>query len=253
MDQANEAQAAQPGNWKNEYERVRSRSPLDQREREAFLTRRAKLLFGSYRRDDASDPDNYVGAVVLVLSEYPNGIVEFATDPRTGLQAQEKFRAFMPNSGEVKAFCDEEISRAQRMAQPATTFSRCGYAPLPRYPGSRANVFVHAGAPQYPALLERSQSPGEDECEWRPSDDHRDGIWVSPAWIDSYGIAKWRRPPASVALAQGPDIVTREYIAAGLEPPPLGADRVSLTMLLRRGYTIADVDGKRELLSPATR
>ena len=161
-----EAQAAPRGNLRKDYEAARSRSPLAQQEREAFLADRAKLLFGSYRRDEASDPDSYVAAVTLVLSEYPNAIVEFATDPRTGLQAQEKFRAFMPNAGEIKAFCEDEMRRAHLMAQPAPKFRKHEYVPPPSFPGCRTNVLVFADAPQFAAIKAFVESGNADERDY---------------------------------------------------------------------------------------
>lgn len=39
-----------------------------------------------------------------------------ATHPRTGIQATENFKAWPPNSGEVKAFCDAMAKEAARYA-----------------------------------------------------------------------------------------------------------------------------------------
>ena len=154
MERLTEAQAPQQADLPMSSEPEPSVSPQD-RERllhEAYCADRAKLLSGSYRRDDANNPEIYVTAITLILSEFPRATVEFATDPRTGIQSTEQFRAFPPNSGEVKAFCEEDIKRAHRMAQPVSTFRKREYSPPPSFPGARANLHVLAEAPQYGAV-----------------------------------------------------------------------------------------------------
>jgi hypothetical protein len=79
-----------------------------------YAAERARLLFGSYRKGDANDPDTYVAAVAAVLAGYPEDVVAFVTDPRTGVQR--KFPKWMPNSGEVAEFC-EEHDRARKYAE----------------------------------------------------------------------------------------------------------------------------------------
>jgi hypothetical protein len=150
-----------------------------------YATERARLLLGSYRRGDASDPDTYVAACAAVLACYSAEIIKRVTDPRTGISTTEKFRAFPPNSGELKAYCDEQQARAARIA----AYRSLAPAHLARLsaprsgPGSRATVFVPTSAPQYKNLLERSQKAGADPLEWRMDID-RAGIWVSRSWID---------------------------------------------------------------------
>ena len=82
----------------------------------AYAAERARLLFGSYRRGDANDPETYVAAIAAVLSDYSPETIRFATDPRGGISTKEKFRAFMPNPGELKAFCEEVEGLKRRMA-----------------------------------------------------------------------------------------------------------------------------------------
>jgi len=48
---------------------------------------------------------------------YEPDIIREATDPRTGIQSKPKFAAFMPNSGEVKEFCDALINEKARFAK----------------------------------------------------------------------------------------------------------------------------------------
>jgi hypothetical protein len=141
---------------------------------------------GSYRRGDANDPDTYVAACAAVLACYSPEIIKRVTDPRTGISTTEKFRAFPPNSGELKAYCDEQQARDARIAayrcMPPANFARL--ASTPPGAGSRATVFVPASAPQHKILVEHSQKPGADPLDWRMDID-RVGIWVSPSWINA--------------------------------------------------------------------
>ena len=80
----------------------------------AYAVERAKVLFGSYRRGDANDPDAYVAAIAAVLSSYDADLIRVVTDPRSGIATTEKFMAFMPNAGELKVYCDAIRDRRAR-------------------------------------------------------------------------------------------------------------------------------------------
>lgn len=72
-------------------------------------------MFGCYRRGDANDPERYAAAVAAVLSAYPEDIIKFATDPRTGIAT--RYPKFMPNAGEVRQFCEELYGPRKRMEE----------------------------------------------------------------------------------------------------------------------------------------
>ena len=162
MTDQTEVPAARGGNWSADYERVRSQSPLDQ----AFFAERATLLLGSYRRDDANNPDTYIAAITLVLSDYPRACVEYVTDPRCGISSRPQFNKFPPNSGEVKEACDAEMARAARMSQPPSNFRKREYIPPPSYPGCRANVCVLVDSPMYDRVKAWSESVEADSRDW---------------------------------------------------------------------------------------
>lgn len=73
---------------------------------QAYCLQRAKLLFDCYRKDEVHEPDTYCGAVALVLSEYSKHVVEFSTDPRTGIASKIKY---VPNIAEIKEFLDDVV------------------------------------------------------------------------------------------------------------------------------------------------
>lgn len=71
-------------------------------------------MFGCYRKAEASDPDIYAAATAAVLNEYPQEIIDFITDPRTGLPSRLKW---LPSVFEVREACDTHMAIAQNMAK----------------------------------------------------------------------------------------------------------------------------------------
>jgi hypothetical protein len=137
------------------------------------------VLFGSYRRGDANDPDAYVAAIAAVLSGYETDLIREVTDPRTGICTTEKYMSFMPNAGELKVYCEGVAARRERLqrlgALPPLDFSRARLPPPQPAPGDLAKVFVPAINTRYPLLVEWSKTadPRKFKFEKRP------GIWVS--------------------------------------------------------------------------
>jgi hypothetical protein len=148
---------------------------------EQFVMERAKLLFGGYRRGDANDPDTYVLSVAAVLAMYQAEVVREVTDPRTGISTHEKFRAYPPNSGELKAHCDGVAARRDRLAKyaalPKSTLQRLPEPSGPKPPGSRANLLVRRGTARYEAMVERARDA--DPADWRTD---AEGIRVPFDW-----------------------------------------------------------------------
>lgn len=133
-------------------------------------------MFGCYRKGDANDADTYVAAVSAVLAGYSLDVIRLVTDPRSGLPRR---HSFMPTVKEVADECEVEQQRADSVKR----FS--GLKRVPRLPGPpqhRANVFVPATAPQYPAMVEKAKTA--DKAEWR-LDDCRPGMWVIGDWLSA--------------------------------------------------------------------
>ena len=148
----------------------------------AYAAERARVLFGSYRRGDANDPDAYVAAITAVLSIYSTDLIREVTDPRTGICTAEKYMSFMPNAGELKVYCDGVLNRRagiERLgAMPKPDFSRARLAPPPSGPGARATTFIASNHPRYVEAVEWTRAV--DDKFWRAgeSDDGRRGVWV---------------------------------------------------------------------------
>jgi hypothetical protein len=107
----------QPGDWQ------KMASALDRGQNsQPYAASRAGLMFACYRKAEATDPEMYAAAVTAVLSDYPQEVIDYITDPRTGLPVKSKW---LPTVFEVKQACDEhqeylrkiELVRAKRAAQ----------------------------------------------------------------------------------------------------------------------------------------
>lgn len=194
-------------------QRTTSSTGYSNRDQAIYATERARVLFGCYRRGDANDPDAYVAAIAAVLSTYEPDLIRRVTDPRTGISTTEKFRTFMPNSGELKAYCEEQAVVADRVrryaALPAPNWK--ALPKPPPAPGDRANLFVHKGHPGYDEMVARAQHPDANPREWKWDEHGREGIWVNMNW---YG----RGRTVSAGLRQFTDEDLREIYATRAKP-----------------------------------
>lgn len=150
------------------------------------------VLFAGYRRADANDPEGYVAAISAVLALYDPDIIREVTDPRTGISTSEKFRAFMPNSGELKAYCDDTAAHRERMLRlkdiPSPDFRQARLAPPETPRGALASVFVPEHHPRYASLVEWTKTAEEKYWKFGVSSDNRSGLWVSnDKWSGSDG------------------------------------------------------------------
>jgi hypothetical protein len=148
-----------------------------------IAAKRAAILFGCYRRGDANDPETYSAAVTAVLTRYPQHVVEYVTDPRTGIPSDAQW---LPSVAEVKQACIKRLAYLDRLADFEKRFGNRSSAPtLPAFdktrPGRRASVFVHADAPQYPRLIEAIKTA--DSADWKLDEGGRIGVWVAPSLL----------------------------------------------------------------------
>lgn len=60
-------------------------------------------MFGCYRKGDANDPEIYTAAIAATLAEFDQDVVDFVTDPRTGLPSKLKW---LPTVAEVREACE---------------------------------------------------------------------------------------------------------------------------------------------------
>lgn len=79
----------------------------------SYAAKRAKLLFGCYRKGDANDPETYVAAITAVLSRYDETVIRQVTHPAKGLPIRTNF---LPTVKEVFEAC-EDIDAPRREEQ----------------------------------------------------------------------------------------------------------------------------------------
>ena len=151
--------------------------------RSAWILLQCRQILSAYRRDDFADPEGFILQLLTVLERYPDDIIVDVTNPTSGIQRQCKFP---PSIAEIVEACDSHIARAERLRrlgppiQPQRHERTIGQ--------NRANLYVPPEAPQYAAMVERSQRPDTDPLDWR-LDETRPGIWVGFNWLDD-GKAK---------------------------------------------------------------
>lgn len=110
----------------------------------AYCLKRTQMLFSCYRKDEAHDPETYCAAVAATLSEFDRQVVDYVTDPRTGLPSESKW---LPNIAEVRAACVHEAGRRTRLAQPSVKDRLAAYKPPPpRSPEEEAKAAASASA-----------------------------------------------------------------------------------------------------------
>lgn len=140
---------------------------------------RAKVLFGCYRRGDANDPDQYVASIAAVLTLYEPDLVRRATDPRSGISTDERFCNYMPNSGQLKVYCDTIRDRRARFAHLGSLPPLQPSAPrlIDRSAGRQANVFVPAESMHYQRGAKIAKLA--DTADWKLDPDGRPGVWIA--------------------------------------------------------------------------
>jgi len=171
----------------------------------------AKLILGSYRVDQANDPEIYITAIAHLLSRYPPDIGARLTDPKDGVAGKYKF---LPSVSEVREEAErlvtaerdhahrqtelrkqmelrdqvealekaEPLEYRQKVAQRILREIKEAYATGAAEP---YNVFVPTFAPQYRDMLARGGRHGVSL-----EDKTRAGVWVPLAWLQTGAKAK---------------------------------------------------------------
>jgi hypothetical protein len=75
---------------------------------------RVALLMASYRKADYHDPEGFVATLGAILAQYAPEIVEYVTDPTTGIQRRCKWP---PSPAEIVEACAAEIEHRTKVAK----------------------------------------------------------------------------------------------------------------------------------------
>jgi len=182
------------------------------------------MVYGSYRKDDFADPENFLAQLGMVLERYADAVIERVSDPRNPDSLQRRCK-FPPSIAEAGDLVDAESVRQERSRHYATLppFEKR----TPRVVPEPANVLVPPSAPRYFDLLEMARA----EPTLSRLDDS--GLWVPLAWVDRSPDRGFRRFTK--------DDLQRIYSPHGKDDGALrrddGSDRVS-----PRGARLADVE-----------
>src|SRR4051812_1523941 len=80
--------------------------------RKSLILRCQGMLYSAYRTDQYADPDGFMASLGLVFSQYPNDVIEYVTDPRTGVQ---RGKVFPPSIAEIVSACDTRLADNARL------------------------------------------------------------------------------------------------------------------------------------------
>jgi hypothetical protein len=122
---------------------------------------------------------NSLGAV---LEQFPDEVVMYITDPRTGIQRRSKWP---PTISEVIEAGEDHALHLERLRKQRTTVAKRLPEPLfrDRPAGCLAQVFVPEGHPRYAKLCEWAKDASPMWWKYGNASDGRQGIWVShEAW-----------------------------------------------------------------------
>ena len=98
--------------WRQQQKRASLQSDPDQ----AYCQRAAQAICSCYRRDEAQNPEGYAAALGAVLGDYSRAVVDYASDPRTGVSTE--YPMGLPNVGQIRDFCDVLVRRLDVMLKP---------------------------------------------------------------------------------------------------------------------------------------
>lgn len=107
-----------------------------------------KRLFSAYRLDQYPDPDGFMANCALLMSEYPDVVLSYVTDPRTGVQRRQ---VFPPSPAEIAKACDERMDKLIQDARNAEFQARRNLAKI----AERPREYAKPGQMTYGDFLER--------------------------------------------------------------------------------------------------
>lgn len=113
-----------------------------------------------------------------VLEQFPDEVVTYITDPRTGIQRRSKWP---PTISEVVEACEQHQEHLAKQRKPRPVFQERLPEPLlrDRPQGYRATIFVPEGHPRYERLVEWTKDAKPMWWKYGSASDGRKGLWVA--------------------------------------------------------------------------
>jgi hypothetical protein len=69
------------------------------------------MMYDCYRKDEAHNPEVFSAAVAVILTDFTKEVIDYVTDPRTGLPGSSKWP---PQPSEVKEACESRAYELHR-------------------------------------------------------------------------------------------------------------------------------------------
>jgi hypothetical protein len=137
-----------------------------------------KALFSAYRADQYADAAGFVVSLGAVMEEFPDEVIDYVFNPKTGIQRRLKWP---PALSEIVEACEEHRAFLAKQRAPRPVFQERKPEPLLRQrpQGYMAQVFVPDGHPRYAALCERAKNSDPIWWKYGNSSEGVVGIWVS--------------------------------------------------------------------------
>lgn len=133
-------------------------------------------LFSAYRIDQYADPDGFKNSLGAVLEGFPDEVICYVCDPRTGLQRRMKWP---PTISEVVDACEEHAAHLERIRKPRAPAQKLIDENFERPQGCFANLFVPEGHPRYQQMVKwTGTAPHPKWWRYGESSDGRKGIWI---------------------------------------------------------------------------
>jgi hypothetical protein len=144
----------------------------------ALIIRCQLAVFSAYRIDQFADPDGFKTQLGAILEQYPDEVITYVCDPRTGIQRRSKWP---PTISEMVEACDDHREFLAKLRKPRPVFQERLPAPLlkQRPQGYMAQVFVPEGHDRYDAMVKRAEASDPIWWKYGKASDGRNGIWVS--------------------------------------------------------------------------
>jgi hypothetical protein len=143
-------------------------------------------VFSAYRIDQYAEPESFKTSLGAVLEQYPDEVITYVCDPRTGIQRRSKWP---PTISELVEACDEHREFLAKMRKARPVFQERLPEPLLRQrpQGYLAQVFVPEGHPRYARLVKWTETAAPMWWKYGQSSDGRAGLWVShEAWNEPH-------------------------------------------------------------------
>jgi hypothetical protein len=92
---------------------------------------RIKIVLAAYSKNEVADPEGWGAQVAVVLARFPKEVVDYVTDPWTGVQSFKRWG--VPNVADFREACDERMAQLRteydkrHSALPAPVVDRSGH------------------------------------------------------------------------------------------------------------------------------